>query len=339
MRKQYLSLSLLAALALSLPALGQERKDIRVEKNVIGPVGGVVVTPDADEDDDDGDEMDVHGLNAVGSLILGVEGQAQDADEKGNFKVRVVKPQDAGKEGTIVKEIDLGDGRKLKIVISTEVSGEGKGGLWKGLTDLKAPRARMNVPDFKVELPRRSEGGDYKVYTSPSGGARTDPHGFRVEGFGGDVKEQMERAMRAFDRAREEFIRAFKEGAGPDAGQRTGPKIERRRAKKSDAEDVIIERKPSAVKVETGDEAIEKAHAELKEQIKAKIEDELKKNEAEAKAKKAPHTFTFGVEPQILGVAPGASAKKEIDELRKEIKELEKMVRDLKADLEKRKGE
>src|SRR4029078_8982781 len=103
-----------------------------------------------------------------------------------------------------------------------------------------------------------------------------------VQAFGGDMKEQMDRAMRAFDRAREEFMRAYKEGAGPDAGPKPPPRIERRRVKKSEPEDVIIERRPSAAKAETDAEATEKVHAELKEQIKAKIEDEITKSEDEA---------------------------------------------------------
>jgi hypothetical protein len=318
-----------AVLALSLTALGQEQKDVRVESKVIGPGGTVqVIAPEGVAVEDiDLDLQDLDLGDAVGSIIFGVEGQTQDADEK-DAKPR--KRQDAGKEGTVVKEIDLGDGRKMRIVITTEVTGKGKGpGTWMTSPDGKSLRS--------FAMPHKIEGGDYKVFTSPEG-ALVGPHGFHMGALGGqvkeqigEVKEQMERALRAFDKAREEFIRAYKESApdqGPSAPRRL--RIARTPAASGEKQDVTIERKAEA----------EKEGAALKEkietsvnQIKAKIEEEVKKAEADATKKKAARTFTVA-EPKVVGVAPGASTKKEIDELRKEIKELERMVRDLKKAIE-----
>ena len=216
----------------------------------------------------------------------------------------------------------------MRIVITTEVTGEGKGkgpGMWMTSPDGKSLRAFAH--------PHKIEGGDFKVFTSPEG-AHVGPHGFRMGALGGEVKEQMDRALRAFDKAREEFIRAYNEGQPSEPSKAAPPRRARiartpsAPGEKHEDHDVIIERRPAA-KEESG--LKEKLETSVN-QLKTKIEEEVKKAEADAAKKRA---LTFKVaEPKIVGVAPGASTKKEIDELRKEIKELEKMVRDLKKALD-----
>ena len=85
------------------------------------------------------------------------------------------------------QSIDLGDGRKMRIVITTEVTGEAKG---------KGPGAWMTPPDgkslrtFATPHNLRIEGGDFKVFTSPEG-AHVGPHVFHMGALGGEVKEQV----------------------------------------------------------------------------------------------------------------------------------------------------
>src|SRR5262245_43832297 len=188
-----------AFLALSATALGQEPKEERVEVKVIGPTGGIQVLQNDDIDEvdiDDVDDADLSLEKALGSVILGVEGQ--DAKEG------KAKKQD---DGTIVREIDLGNGSSIKLIIRMKDDGEGEKGR-------EAHQLLKRMRPFTWVAPEGGQPGAVKVITPE--GMKTfthefkfDPHGFDVQAFGGEVKEHMERAMRAFDRAREEFIRAY----------------------------------------------------------------------------------------------------------------------------------
>lgn len=307
-----------AILALALAAYGQEQKDERIEVKVVGPGGGVTTMEPVEIELED---LDLDG--AVGSLILGVEGQPQDADAKGAKKK--ARAQDADKDGTIVKEIDLGDGRTMRIVISTK-KGEPKTRTVFGAM----PEGHVfHVPDMKL---REKVAGPEGMKGFQVFGGEMSPFlkDFRFEGLSGDVKEHMERALKAFDRAREEFIRAYKEGDKDAKEKRPAPERRMRLARPQGH--VIIGEAEGDKEAEAAEKA-EKAKAELAEshekqveKIKAKMEEELKRNEAKARRGAV----------QWVDTAPGASTKGEIESLRREIKELEKMVRDLKEQLEKK---
>jgi hypothetical protein len=311
-----------AILALALVAMGQEPREERVEARVVGPVGGISSIEPVEVDLED---LDLDG--GVGSLILGVEGAPQDADQKGEVRHKLrMSPQDAGKDGTIVKEIDLGDGKTMKIIISTGKAG-GK------------PLTKSWVGSMQEHFPEGFKG--MKVF-GPEG-VQISPHDFHFEAFGGEMKGQMDRALRAFDRAREEFIRAYKEG---DKGlKEKKPAIATPRVRvakpleRGHGGRVFIGKGESdedqAEKAQKADEA----HAKMVEGIKSRLEQELKKTEAEARDKQVSkmkeELRAKRPAVQFVDTAPGASTKGEIEALRKEIKELEKMVRELRDELQK----
>jgi hypothetical protein len=329
-----------AILSMALVAWGQEQKDERVEVRVVGPTGSITTMEPV--------ELEIDGLDvdsAVGSLILGVEGMPQDADEKGAKKK--VRLQDADKDGTIVKEIDLGDGRTMRIVISTK-KGEPKTKTWFGST---AEPHVFHVPDMKLREKTPGHEG-MKGFTVFGGEMSPFTKEFKLEGFGSDVKEELDRAMRAFDRARDEFIRAYKESAKEPKEKRPAPEMKRMRIGKPEAR--VIIGKGEAEKEAEADDRNAKAKAEIAEshekqveKLKAKMEEELKRTEQkvvneqvgklkedlkrerdEAKARRGA--------VQWVDTAPGASTKGEIESLRREIKELEKMVRELREQLDKK---
>jgi hypothetical protein len=305
-----------AILALALVAMGQEPREERVEVRVLGPVGGISSIEPVEVDLED---LDMDG--AVGSLILGVEGAPQDADQKGPARHKVrLSPQDAGKDGTIVREIDLGDGKTMKIIISTGKSG-GK------------PLTRSLVGSIEEHFPEGLKG--MKVFGSP--------HDFHFEGFGGEMKGQMDRALRAFDRAREEFIRAYNEGEKGMKDKKPVIATPRVRVAKpferGHGGRVFIGKSDDESDDAKAAKAEEDAHAKAVERIKSKMEQELKKSEAEVLDKQASkmkeELKARRPVVQFVDTAPGASTKGEIEALRKEIKELEKMVRELRDQLQK----
>jgi hypothetical protein len=327
-----------AILALALVAFGQDQKDERVEVKVVGPTGGIATVEPIEIDLED---LDLDG--AVGSLILGVEGMPQDADEKGEKKK--IRLQDADKDGTIVKEIDLGDGKTMRIVITTK-KGEPKTRTWFGST---TPEGHVfHVPEVKVIGPEgmgmkgmKGFGGDFSPFLKD----------FRFEGMSQEVKDHMERALKAFDRAREEFIRAYQEGAKEPKEKRPAPERRMRLAKpegrviigkaEADKEAETAEKmeKAKAEAAESHEKQVEKIKARMEEDLKrteqkvldqqvSKLKEDLKRERDEAKARRGA--------VQWVDTAPGASTKGEIESLRREIKELEKMVRDLREQIEKK---
>lgn len=343
------NLCVVAILALALVAMGQEQKGEKIEVKVVGPTGSVTTMEPVEIDLED---VDLDG--AVGSIILGVEGQTQDADDKKAEKKKI-RLQDADKDGTIVKEIDLGDGRTMRIVISTK-KGDAKTKTWFGAM----PEGHVfHVPEMKLREKTPGPEGmkGFQVFGGEMAPLLKEWKDFKLEGFSGEVKEEMERAMRAFDRAREEFIRAYKEGAreGAKEPKEKRPMLERRlRMAKPEGRVIIGKGEAEAEKDSDAAEKIEKAkaeaaesHARQVEKIKARMEDELKRTEQkvvdqqvskmkedlkrerdEAKARRGA--------VQYVDAVPGASTKGEIESLRREIKELEKMVRDLREQLEKK---
>jgi hypothetical protein len=296
-----------AALALSFVAFGQNPKDDDENE-----VEVQVMAPEVEAIQLDGADDLVNFDHALGSLILGVEGQATQ-DEKDSKKARSrsgMQDEKDAKKGVIEREIDLGGGRTMKIIIS----GGGPEGRMRAF-NLKGSEGGLRPLIMKAPdgMPRGTGPGVhvFKGEMNPPAGAH-DPHGFRVEVGGRDMKEHVDRAMRAFERAREEFIRAFKEGeaGGPPAKAPHAWKVEGIR--------------PFEGRITIGE-------GEEKGERKEKAE-KIEKREGEEKGEK-PEPKRFRIsrpEVQMLGVAPGAAQKREIDELRKEIKELEKMVRDLK---------
>jgi hypothetical protein len=317
------NICMVAILALALVAVGQEPTDERVEVKVVGPVGGVAAIEPV--------EVELDG----GTFIFGVEGEPQDADQKGK-----PKKQDAGQDDTIVKEIDLGDGKTMKIIITTRKSGpKGMTRTWVGALDDDARlkggmfRAFGASPEGVTVLKEKTDAHGKTVFEHDFMRHHLAPH---LEHFGQDVKDNLDRALRAFDRARDEFIRAYKEGEGAPR-KAPAPKARVKVAKPEALDRVVIGKgeKDDDDKAEAEERAAEKAkkaeadaHAKMVDKIKASMEEELKKGEAAAKAKRGA--------VQWVDLAPGASTKGEIEALRKEIKELEKMVRDLKDQLEKK---
>jgi hypothetical protein len=277
-----------AFLALGAVAIGQQSE--RVEAKVVGPIGGVQVIQVDDPDQDLA--IEVTDVDEGGTPFL-FRFDGQDADEKGAKR----KGQD---EGTIVKEIDLGDGRKMKIVITTEGVKHGEKG--------EAPK---RFRPFTVTTPDGKRPRAFGVDTF-----RLDPHGFDVKAFGGDVKGYMDRALRAFDRARAEFIRTFEEDMATHEEHRA-------RAEKKTAE-------------AEHDAKVADIRAKIEEEAKAQAGKAAKM--AEEAKKQAEATKKLGGDIQWLGVTPGATSKQaqEIEELRKEIKELQKAVRALKEGLSKK---
>lgn len=280
---------LVAALALSFVAYGQDPKDDdenEVEVQVMAPEVQQL---------EDADLTEILPPN-LGSFILGVEGQAtQDEKDARKAKKQDDRKQDEkkpGKRGVIEREIDLGDGQTMKIVIS----GGGEGLM----------RGARTFGTFKTTAP------EFRVFRGGEKGT-LDPHGFHVELGRGEMKDHIDRAMRAFERAREEFIRAFKEGeaGGPPP---KGPGL---RMIAPEGIKPVIERHLRVERREHEEGAEEKA-------------EKPEKTEA---AKPRRFMLSKPAEVQVLGTGAAVKQSREIDELRKEIKELEKMVRELKEQI------
>jgi hypothetical protein len=300
-----------AAFALGATTWAQEPQEERVEVKVIAPdaeAGEAVIVDTIDPEGWD--------LGTLGSFILGVDGQ--DSGEKGEGKA---KRQD---DGTIVREIDLGGGRKLKIIVTTEDGKPAKAGA------MAIPQRRR----FAVAEPPKHGLHGVTVF-GPEGLKGFDPHGFdlKVKELGDEVRSEMDRALRAFERAREEFIRAYKADAPEGKADRPERKILRRAPAARDDHD------DDDVKVKVGAEHKARARAEAEAEHKAKVEAIQNKIEDEIKAKvERDHVKVKRPEVQFLDVTPGAASKqsREIEKLREEIKELEKMVRALKDEMKKK---
>jgi hypothetical protein len=271
-------------------ALAQDPEPKGLELKVVGPEGSIEsVVIDGLEAEIPRDLM----MDASGTFVLGVEGQDEDAAKKEKARSRDLgRKQD---DGTIVRDIDLGEGRRLRIVIKTEVMKDGK---------------------WKVEAPRRFFGmGPLGERLKTFQWQPKDPHGFDVHRLHDEARANMERAMHAFERAREEFVKAYAER---DA---TVPVI---------ARDAPEAAKAPMFGVPSAEAAPEAAEARTRAAVEAH-------KRAAAAEKRAAAAEKRAATVQVLDVAPGAHGKHqhEVEELRKEVKELRDAVRELREHLEK----
>jgi hypothetical protein len=275
---------LVFALALSCVALGQEPADDddRVDVKVIGPE---IKTIELDEFEL-AEVLPTDG--ATGAFILGVEGKAQDDAKK-------PKKQDDRDGKVIEKEIDLGNGQTLRLRI--QVTGGKDDGRFLGRLDrVRRPLAAPHAEHFKVFGDSVTHGAP-KVFRFDSGHDRAD-----------GAKGSIDRAIRAFERAHETFMKSLKEEAAKEHAAEHGDKHEKK-----------LERRAVVTKPDGGTVVIQKD----------------KPGDAEAKVE-VKRGRPLGGEVRVLDVAPGATAQREIDALRKEIRELEKMVRELKEKIAKK---
>jgi len=310
---------LVAALALSFVAFGQNPKDDdddEIEVKVVGPEVKILEA-------DDVDVVDLVPMQGLGSIAIGGK---QDADEKGKKARKQDDKKKAEKGGTIEREIDLGDGRKMKIII-TGGSGEADARTIFGKLG-KMPLGG----DFKVfEAPK----GEFKVFRSPEM-LRVEPREFRFEGPRGEARESVDRAMQAFERAieraREAFARAIKEG---EARERRDDRDRREaRDRDDDRREAREPREPRRPMIAAPDRD---ARIRIERKLKEKADrddadkDDDDKNDRDRKVE-AKRMRVGKPDIPFLGVRSTAEAKQsaEIEQLRKEIKELERLVRDLK---------